>query len=566
MEKLVECVPNFSEGRNKDVVDAITGSITQISDVELLDVDPGADTNRTVVTFVGTPDAAVEAAFQAIKTASRLIDMSLHKGAHARMGATDVCPFIPISGLSIDDCIALTRQLGDRVGRELNIPVYLYEYAAQTEERRNLAFIRSGEYEALPEKLKKPEWKPDFGPAVFNSKSGATVMGVRKFLIAYNVNLNTRSRRLAHNIALDIRERGRWLKDENGKIVRDAKGKKVRKEGLLKECKAVGWFIDEYQRAQVSINLTDYEVTPPHLVFDTCVDVAKTYGLRVTGSELVGLIPRDAVTMAGRHYLNKQDLSTGIPEKMIVETAIQSLGLDEISPFDPKEKIIEYRIAKSEDTRLADMTCKAFADELSTDSPAPGGGSIAALCGSLAAGLAGMVANLTVDKKGFESIKQTMITVADTAQKLKDACMQDVDRDTMAFNDLMVCFGMPKGTAEQDKARSDAIEAATQTAILIPFGVLEKSLQVIDIAEIVARDGNPNSVSDAGVSILAARTAGEGAFLNVVINLESIQDASFAEDIKRKSDTLRVELHERAARVAAIVYEKLGILPPSVSP
>ncbi|MBN1354673.1 glutamate formimidoyltransferase [bacterium] len=566
MERIVECVPNFSEGKNKATIETISRSISQISGVELLDVDPGADTNRTVVTFVGNPDAAAEAAFRAIETASKLIDMSKHHGAHPRMGATDVCPFIPVSGLSIEDCIELARKLGRRVGDELGIPVYLYEYAASVADRRNLADIRKGEYEGLPEKLIDPEWKPDFGPSRFNPQTGATVIGVRKFLIAYNVNLNTRSRRLAHNIALDIREKGRWLKDDDGKIMKKDGSGKIRKEGLLKECKAVGWYIDEYDRAQVSINLTDYDITPPHLAFDTCVRVAQQYGLRVTGSELVGLIPREAVLRAGRHYLACQGMSTGIPEKMIVDTAIQSMGLNEITPFNPREKIIEYRIAKSESSKLVGMTCRDFVDELSTDSPAPGGGSVAALCGSLGAALSAMVANLTVEKKGFETIRETMIKTADSAQALKDEFLRDVDRDTSAFNDLMTCFGLPKSTSEQREHRDAAIEKATRSAIMVPLNVLNRTLDVMNLTKTVARNGNPNSISDSGVSALAALAAGEGAYYNVIINLENVRDESYADEIRSQADAARFQLHTRAAEISEIVTGKLKIKPIRMSP
>ncbi|MCD4654243.1 glutamate formimidoyltransferase, partial [bacterium] len=464
MNKVVECVPNFSEGRDIAIVNQIADSIRAVDGVELLDMDPGADTNRSVFTIVGSPEDVSEAAFQAIATAQRLIDMSKHSGAHARMGATDVCPFVPVRNMSMDECVELAHALGKRVGEELKIPIYLYEYAATTPSRRNLAKIRSGEYEALPEKLKKPEWKPDYGPAEFNRRSGATVIGARKFLIAYNVNVNSRNQRLAHNIALDIRERGRWVRNANHKFARDEKGNRIRKEGMLKECKAVGWYIDEYDRAQISMNLTDYEITPVHVAFDACCESGKKYGLRITGSELVGLIPLEAILAAGRYYLKKQDQSTGVPEKILVETAIQSLGLSEITPFDPQEKIIEYRLAGDKSKKLVGMSCSDFTDELSIDSPAPGGGSVAALCGALGAGLTAMVGNLTADKREYSAVQETMFDIAAEAQQLKDAFLRDVDLDTDAFNKLMDCFAMPKSNDEQIQERQKAITDATKLA------------------------------------------------------------------------------------------------------
>jgi len=565
MEQIVECVPNFSEGRDREIIDTIANSITGVNDVELLDVDPGADTNRTVITFVGSPKGALEAAFIAIRTAAELIDMSKHKGAHARMGATDVCPFIPVSGITMDECIDLAKKLGKRIGDELGIPVYLYENAATSPDRINLASVRQGEYEGLSEKLIKPEWKPDFGPAEFNPRHGATAIGARKFLIAYNININSRSQILAHNIALDIREKGRWLKDEKRKIVRDKNGKKLRKKGLLKACKAVGWFIDEYDRAQISMNLTDFDQSALHNAFEACEESAKKYGVRITGSELVGLVPLEAILEAGRFYLKKQGLSTGIPKKMIVNTAIQSLGLNEITPFEPDEKIIEYKILKGKSLKLVDMTCIDFSDELSIDSPAPGGGSVAALCGSLGASLVSMVANLTQGKREFKHLKSDMISAAILAQKYKDAFLIDVDKDTDAFNELMSCFSLPKKSSEQKEIRDQAIENATQNAIRIPFNVLARCLEVLDIAEIVALNGNPNSVSDAGVAVLTTSAAGEGAYMNVVINLESITDRTFADEIKSKSKKLREKLHKRSAEVAEIIYDKLNIKSPVVS-
>lgn len=562
MQRLVECVPNFSEGRDKRIIDAIATAVRAVDGVDLLNVDPGADTNRTVFTFVGSPEVVLEGAFQAIQTASRLIDMTRHKGAHPRLGATDVCPFVPVSGVTMEECVEISRKLGERIGTELGIPVYLYEFAATSPQRKNLATIREGEYEGLPAKITLPEWIPDFGPALFNARSGAIVIGARKFLIAYNINLNTRSKKLAHQIALDIRERGRFVRDESGKFVLDEHGQKISKPGLLKECKAVGWFIETYDKAQVSINLTDFETTPPHDAFDTCVEVAQNYGVRVTGSEIVGLVPLAALRMAGYHYLQQQGQSTGVPERMLVATAVQSLGLSELTPFDIDERVIEYRVGGNR-RKLVDLTCRRFADELSTDSPAPGGGSVAALCGALGAALAAMVGNLTVGKKGYQDVTSEMIRVADHGQLLKDQFLADVDRDTDAFNNLMACFGMPKKAPEQQSVRNAAIQEATKNATLIPFGVLERCIPVLDLALNVAQHGNQNSLSDAGVSVLAASTAGEGAFLNVRINLRAITDESFAQSIQNQADSLILTLRTRVKQALQEVHNRLEIHLPT---
>jgi glutamate formiminotransferase / formiminotetrahydrofolate cyclodeaminase len=559
MDRLVECVPNFSEGRNRRVIDAIAATISGTDGVELLDVDPGADTNRTVMTMVGAPDRVVEAAFRAIETASNLIDMSKHKGEHPRMGATDVCPFVPVRGITMEDCVLLAHNLGKRIGEELQIPVYLYEAAATTIERKNLAFIREGEYEKLADKIVKAEWKPDYGPAKFNSKSGATVIGARQFLVAYNINLNTRSKKIAHKIALEVRERGRAKRDEHGAIMKDENGQKIMQPGLLKSTKAVGWYIDGYDRAQVSMNLTDFEVTPPHIAFETCMEVAMQYGVYATGSEIVGLVPLNALLSAGRYFLQKQGLSTGIPERKIIATAIQSLGLNELAGFNMDEKIIEYRVSDPKRNRLVSMTCRQFSDELSTDSPAPGGGSVAALSGALAAALSGMVANLTIDKKGYDSVKSQMIEIADQGQALKDAFLADVDRDTDAFNQLMSSFALPKNTPELAEIRKKAIIEATKQATLVPLGVLERSLLVLDLALLVAKHGNQNSLSDSGVSIYAAQTSGEGAYLNVTINLRNLEDPLFVEEISQKARQMRVQLHGKVAIALSEVQNRLNI-------
>jgi glutamate formiminotransferase/formiminotetrahydrofolate cyclodeaminase len=520
---IVECVPNFSEGRDRGVIDQIARAIDEVEGASVLDVDPGAATNRTVVTFVGEPEAVVEGAFQGLRAAGELIDMRKHSGAHARMGATDVCPFVPVSGISMEECAELARRLGRRVGEELGIPVYLYEYAASRPERRNLAAVRAGEYEGLEAKLADPEWAPDFGEASFNAQSGATVIGARKFLIAYNVNLNTRDKKLAHDIALDIREAGRWKRDAAGKIVRDADGVKQRVDGLLPATKAVGWYIDEYDRAQVSINLVDYEVTAPHQVFDTIEAGAHRRGMRVTGSELIGLIPLDAVLRAGRHYLERQGESVGIPDRQIVETAVQSLGLSELSPFDPDEKIIEYRLARERQSLVA-RTVAGFADELSTDSPAPGGGSVAALNGALSAALSAMVGNLTHGRKGQEDVWEAMSKLAADAQSRKEFFLEAVDRDTDAFNRVIAAGRGRAKTDEEKAAKAERVKMANRGATTVPLEVLEGCGRLLELAREMATSGNPNSLSDAGVAAWCARTCAEGAYYNVLINLGGLVD------------------------------------------
>ena len=553
--RLVECVPNFSEGRNQAVIDAIAGAIKGTEGAWLLDVDPGKDTNRTVVTFVAEYDAAVRAAFNAIETASRLIDMRKHTGAHPRMGAADVCPFVPVRGVTMEECAALAKALGKRVGEELGIPVYLYEYAAETEERRNLADVRAGEYEGLAKKLDDPRWKPDFGPAEFDPKSGATVIGARKFLIAYNVNLNTKDRKLANDVAFSIREAGRAKRDENGNFVRDDGGVKVNVPGTLKACKAVGWYIAEYKRAQVSINLVDYHVTPPHIAFEEAKRQAELLGARVTGSELVGLIPLEAMLMAGRYYLALQGRSTGVPEKDLIETAIQSLGLNDISPFDPKQKIIEYRVA--EPSAFVDRSVRDFVDETSVDSPVPGGGSVSALMGSLACALGSMVANLTAGKKGYEAADEEMKTVAAKAQDLKDAFLRAVDDDSKAFDEVMTAMRLPKKTDDEIGRRKEAIETATRKAVEVPLSVVAGCADAVDLIEVVARKGNQNSTSDAGVAALALRAAAAGAALNVLINLPGLSDKGYAGKTRRKTADLSARVGTRCAEIYEYVLGRL---------
>lgn len=556
--KLVECVPNFSEGRDKEKIQAIVREIESTPEVRLLDVDPGQATNRTVVTFIGPPEAVKEAAFKAIKKAAELIDMRQHKGAHPRIGATDVCPFVPVSGVTMEDCVRLAHELGKRVAEELGIPVYLYEEAATCPERKNLANIRAGEYEGLEEKLKDPNWKPDYGQPVFNARSGATVIGAREFLIAYNINLNTRDKKIAQEIASYLRESGRPKKDKNGNIVYDKNGQKIMLPGKFKAVKAVGWYIDEYGIAQISINFTNYKITPPHLVFDEACRLAEKFGVRVTGSELVGLIPKEALLMAGRYYLEKQGKSAGVPEKELIRLAVRSLGLGDIVPFDPMKKIIEYQIPPDPKS-LIRMRVDEFVDELSMDSPAPGGGSVAAMCGSLSAALSSMVANLTVGKKGYEETFPRMKELAVRAQKLKDELLQAVDLDTKAFNRVMEAFRLPKTTEDQVKERERAIEEANKEATMVPLSVLEKSLELADLAYQVAYYGNKNSVSDAGVAGLTARACGLGAYYNVRINLPNIKDENFKKKTLNAAEKLKNKLERKARQVEKLMEKFLPV-------
>lgn len=553
--RLVECVPNFSEGRNQKVINAIAEAITAVEGVRLLDVDPGKSTNRTVVTMVGEPEAVSEAAFQAIARAAQLIDMRTHKGEHPRIGATDVCPFIPISGLSMEDCAELARKLGKRVGDELGVPVYLYAEAASVPERRNLAEVRQGEYEDLAKRMANG-FKPDYGPTQFNAEAGATVIGARPFLIAYNVNLNTKSKKLANEIALTIREAGRAQRDKDGNIVKDSSGQSVKQAGVLKSCKAVGWYVDEYGRAQISINLVDYHETSLEHAFDECCRQAEKLGLRVTGSEIVGMLPLEPMLQAGRYYLKKQGRSTGVPESELIASAVMSLGLAELAPFDPQKKIIEYAIA-SEGKLLRNLTLVDFANELSSESPAPGGGSVAALCGSLSASLSSMVANLTFGKKGFESVNDTMDEIASRAQKLKDMFMRAIDEDTAAFNKIGEAARLPKDSQENKQLRMQAMELAQKEATLVPLRVLELSLKAVELAEVVAEKGNPNTLSDAGVAALTARTAGDAALYNVLINLPGIADADFARGSRIQALQLAEELRRRTGTMHEQVLTKL---------
>ncbi len=547
--KLIECVPNFSEGRDQAVIDAITNEIAAVDGAELLDVDPGAATNRTVVTFVGSPGVVEEAAFRAIAKAAELIDMSKHSGEHPRMGATDVCPFVPVEGATMEDCVAIARSLAERVGDELEIPVYLYEHAAM-EGRRSLAEVRRGEYEALAAR----DDAPDFGPA-FNASTGATAIGARQFLIAYNVNLNTTDRRLAHQVASAVRTLGTATRDENGKIIKNEHGKTVFAPGRFQEVKGVGWYIDEYDRAQVSLNLTDSSVAPMHEVFEACREEATSRGMRVTGSELVGLVPLDAMLAAGDHFLTAQGRTTAIPEADRIRAAVMSLGLNEISEFDPTAKIVEHRFRGAVEG-LVTNTVAGFADVLSKDSPAPGGGSVAALVGALSAALSSMVASLTFAKQGMEETKPSMEAAGRDAQTLKDWFLTAVDRDTDAFNGVLTAIRMPRKTDEDLVSRDAAMAAANLGATIVPLEVLEHSVEALDLALITARDGNPNSVTDAGVGAACALAAAEGASLNVRINLDGLEGG--VSEIADRHDAALERARELGSEVAEVVEASLS--------
>ncbi|HPZ10486.1 MAG TPA: glutamate formimidoyltransferase [Candidatus Eremiobacteraeota bacterium] len=556
--KLVECVPNFSEGRNKSVIDAITKEIQHVPDITLLDVDPGADTNRTVVTFIGSPEQIKIAAFNAIKKAAELIDMAGHKGAHARIGATDVCPLIPVREVTMEECVKLANELGKKVGEELHIPVYLYEEAAKSPERKNLATIRQGEYEGLKEKLNDPLWKPDYGEAIFNSRAGATVIGAREFLIAYNVNLNTKDKKLAREIAMNIREAGRAKRDGQGKILKDEKGNTIKISGTLKAIKAVGWYIEEYGQCQVSINLTNYRITPPHIAFEEIRKEADKLGVLVTGSEIVGLIPEEAMLMAGKYFLEKQGQCPGVPKEEIINIAIKSMGLNQLYPFEPKKKIIEYRVTKDE-ANLIDLSLSRFIDEVSTSSPAPGGGSVSSLCGALSAALSSMVANLTYGKKEYEEKWEEMKKLAIDSQDLKARFLEGINKDTEAFNQVMEAFALPKKTEEDKKNKELAIQETTKKATIVPLNILRYSLKALELAKKAALMGNINSISDAGVSALTAYASAEGAYYNIKINLKSIKDKEFNDKIEKDANQILNKVKDMTREVRKLVLEKLTI-------
>lgn len=565
MKQLIECVPNFSEGRRLDVLKQITDVIEKTEGVKLLDVDPGFSTNRTVVTFVGTPDEVVEAAFNAIKKAREVIDMRFHHGDHPRFGATDVCPLVPVSNITMEETVVYARKLAERVGKELGIPVYCYEYAAFTEIRRNLANCRSGEYEKVKERISSTDWKPDFGPTVFDeqvAKSGAMAIGARDFLIAVNYNLNTTSTRRANAIAFDVREKGRPRREGNpitGKIVKDEQGNPVFIPGTLKGTKAIGWFIKEYGIAQVSMNITDSVQTPLHVAFEEVNRKAAERGIRVTGAEIVGLLPKKALIDAGRFYLAKQQRSLGVDEQELMKIAVKSMGLDDLKPFDPEEKVIEYLIAKdNKEERLMDMTCTAFANETASESPAPGGGSISAYMGALGAALGTMVANLSAHKAGWDDRWEEFSRWAEKGQQIKDELLWLVEEDTHAFNKIMEAFSLPKNSEAEKLSRKQAIQEATRYAIEIPFRTLKKSFEIFELCEAMIHEGNPNSVSDAGVGVLCARAAMHGAFLNVKINATSLEDQTVvkslldeAEALIRKADQLETNLLLQVEKVIA---------------
>ena len=554
--KLIECVPNFSEGRNKDIINQITAEISSVSNVKLLDVDPGKDTNRTVVTFAGHPDDVIEAAFLAISKASELIDMSKHEGAHPRMGATDVCPLIPIKGVSVEQCIEYSHVLAQKVGKKLKIPIFMYEKSASSKSRENLAKIRQGEYEGMSDKLQLKEWAPDYGPKKINVKAGVTAIGVREFLIAYNINLNTSDKKLASDIALDIREAGRAKRDKSGKIIRDKNGVMVKVPGSLKSVKAVGWFLEEYNVAQVSMNLIDYKTTSVHKVFEEVRMQAQKRGLRVTGSELVGLIPLDSLLDAGKYYLKLQNKSCGVSDSQLIHIAVKSMGLDEMYPFNNNEKIIDYMIDDSQ--KLIDQTISDFVDEVASDSPAPGGGSISALAGSLSASLISMVANLSHDKKQFLN-KKKINNIACSAQKLKNEFLILIDTDTKAFDKLMSSFRLPKKTDKEIEFRSQEILKMSKLVTEVPFDVLEKSLEAINLVFDVLSIGNKNCISDAGVAAEMAYSCAYGAYYNVKINLIDLkEDQKYYKKILNKSESIVSEMDSKILSVRNKIIEGLN--------
>ena len=563
--RIIECVPNFSEGRDKNVIKSITDAIESVKGIKLLDVDPGEATNRTVVTFVGEPEAVVEAAFRGVKRAAELIDMRQHHGAHPRMGATDVCPLIPIAGVTLEECAELARKLAERISAELEIPTYCYEAAAFTPERKNLAVCREGEYEALPEKMNHPGKGPDFGDRPFDEKAartGATTVGARDFLIAVNFNLNTTSTRRANAIAFDVREKGRPVREGGkvtGKPLKDAEGNTIMQPGTLKATKAIGWYIDEYGIAQVSMNITDISTTPLHVAFDEVCRAAAARGVRVTGTEIVGLVPKRTLIEAGRYFLHKQQRSTGISESEIIRMAVKSMGLDELAPFKPEEKVVEYLVApKNGARRLTDMTCTEFADETASESPAPGGGSISAYMGALAAALGTMVANLSAHKAGWDERWKEFSDQADRGQELLSRLLHLVDEDTEAFNRIMDAFKLPKSTPEEKEARRQAIEAATLYATQVPLQTMEAAVETFPLLESMARTGNPASVSDAGVGALAARSAVLGAQLNVRINAAGLADRAEADRLTTRAAEIAALAISSEAKVLEAVNEALA--------
>ena len=549
MKQLIECVPNFSEGSDMSIIKQITNEIESVEGVLLLDVDPGKATNRTVVTFVGEPISVIEAAFRAIKKAAELIDMRKHTGEHPRMGATDVCPLIPVSNISMEETAEWAKKLGERVGNELAIPVYLYEAAQKNPERKNLSIIRAGEYEGFSKKILLSEWAPDFGKAVFNAKSGATVIGARDFLVAYNINLNTTSTRRANAIAFDVRESGRKIQNE--------KGEEIVQPGTLKSVKAIGWFIEEYGVAQISMNLTNVNITPIHIAFDEVCKKANERGVRVTGSELVGLIPLKSLLDAGRYFLEKQQRSVGVSEKEIIHIAVKSLGLDELSEFIPEKKIIEYLLNEEKQEKLVNLSLQAFANETASESPAPGGGSIAAYMGSLGISLATMVANLSAHKKGWDKRWKEFSAWAEKGQKIKDELLYLVDEDTNAFNKIMEAFSLPKSSEQEVKFRSEAIQNATKYATEVPLKTMILAYSSFPIIKAMAEIGNPNSISDAGVGALCARSAVIGAYMNVRINAAELKDEAFKKEILAKAEKIKNDAIKEEEAILKIVYKTI---------
>lgn len=555
--RLIECVPNFSEGRDMEKIKQITDEIASVEGVMLLDIDPGRDTNRTVVTFVGEPEAVCEAAFRAVRKAAQVIDMSKHTGAHPRMGATDVCPLVPVSGVTMEEAAGYARGLARRIGDELSLPVYCYESAAFTEIRRNLANVRAGEYEGLKKKLEDPAWKPDFGPARFDAGAGAVIVGARDFLVAFNVNLNTTSVRRANAIAFDVRERGREKREGNpitGKVVKDPEGNPVMIPGTLKSVKAIGWYIPEYGFAQISMNLTNIGVTPVHVAFDEVCRKAEERGVRVTGSELVGLIPLNAMLEAGRYFLHRQQRSAGVPDEELIRTAVRSMGLSELKPFNPEEKIIEYILKDKHKKKLVDLSLAAFVWETSSESPAPGGGSVAATMGALGAALGTMVANLSGHKRGWDDRWEEFAAWAEKGVLLQKRLLELVDEDTEAYNGILSAFELPKKTEEEKAVRAAAVEAATLNASLVPLTVMKEAFKVFDLLKEMTEKGNPNSVTDGAVGVLAVRACIRGAFLNVKINVKGLKDRARAEELTAEA----CEIDNKAAAIEAEIIERVS--------
>jgi glutamate formiminotransferase/formiminotetrahydrofolate cyclodeaminase len=561
MEKrIIECVPNFSEGRDPDVIKQITDVIEAVTGVKLLNVDPGRATNRTVVTFVGDPESVSEAAFLAVKKAAEVIDMSLHHGEHPRMGATDVLPFVPVSGISMEETVAFARRVAEKIGNELGIPVYCNENAAFSEERRNLANCRAGEYEGLVKKLADPSWKPDFGPSAFNRRAGATAVGARDFLVAYNVNLNTTSTRRANAIAYDVREKGRPSRDGDpmtGRIALDENGEKIMVPGSLKSVKAIGWYIEEYGFAQISMNLTDISVTPVHIAFDEVCRKAEARGVRVTGSEIVGLIPLRSLLDAGRYFLHKQQRSAGISDDELIRIAVRSMGLNEIHPFKPEEKIIEYIMEEKNNKKLIDMSLKKFMDETASESPAPGGGSVSAYMGALGAALGTMVANLSSHKRGWDDRWKLFSDWAEKGKVIHNELLKLVDEDTDAFNRLLETYSLPKKSEEEIRLRNIAIQEATKNAVLVPLKVMESAYSCFDLIREMVEEGNPNSVTDAGVGALALRACIKGAYLNVKINASELEDKDFVKDVLVKGCDIDSKAKMEEEAIMKMVDEKI---------